>query len=82
MAGNSLKDLPSPFWVAVFILMATVLAVIALYAPTKENVTMAVIAIASNIVSGSFGYISGHKDGEASAKAQAIAAAPTSTPQP
>ena len=61
-----MKDLPNPFWAGVFILLAVILAVIALFVPTQANVTMAVVAIASNIISGSFGYISGHKDGAAS----------------
>ena len=61
-----MKDLPNPFWAALFILMACVLAIVALVHPNVANVTMAVIAIASNIVSGSFGYISGHRDGVAS----------------
>ena len=61
-----MKDLPNPFWATLFIVMAVVLAIVSLVVPTQANVTMAVIAIASNIVSGSFGYISGHKDGAAS----------------
>jgi len=59
----AMKDLPNPFWAAMFILMASVVAVIALVHPNVPNVTMAVVAIASNIISGSFGYISGHRDG-------------------
>lgn len=57
-----MKDYPNAFWASIFIVLAAIVAVIALYAPTKENVTMAVITIASNIISGSFGYIQGHKD--------------------
>jgi len=54
-----MKDLPNPFWAACFILMAVVLAIVALKVPTQANVTLAVVAIASNIVSGSLGFISG-----------------------
>jgi len=60
-----MKDMPNAFWASIFIILACVVALVALYAPTKENVTMAVITIASNIISGSFGYIQGHKDGQA-----------------
>lgn len=61
-----MKDMPNPFWAGLFIVLAVVLAIVALRVPTQPNVTMAVIAIASNIVSGSFGYISGHRDGATS----------------
>lgn len=54
-----MKDLPNPFWAACFILMAVILSVVALKVPTQANVTLAVVAIASNIVSGSLGFISG-----------------------
>ena len=54
-----MKDLPNPFWAGCFILMAVILAVVALLVPTQDNVTLAVVAIASNIVSGSLGFISG-----------------------
>lgn len=61
-----MKDLPNPFWAALFIAMGVILAVVALYSRSAAGVIMAVVTIASNIVSGSFGYISGHKDGAAS----------------
>lgn len=59
-----MKDWPNAFWAALFILMAVVLAIVALLRPSQATVTMAVVTIASNIVSGSFGYISGHRDGQ------------------
>ena len=71
-----MKDFPNAFWAGLFICMAVVLAVIALMVPTQANVTMAVVAIASNIVSGSFGYISGHRDGQNSVQ---VPLSPTST---
>lgn len=55
-----MKDLPNPFWAGLFILFAVIVAIVALKIPTQANATMAVIAIASNIVSGSFGFISGN----------------------
>jgi hypothetical protein len=54
-----MKDYPNAFWAGMFILFAVFLSIIALKIPTQANATMAVIAIASNIVSGSFGFISG-----------------------
>jgi len=76
---GAVKDLPNPFWAGAFMVFAVMLAIVALLVPTQANVTMAVVAIASNIVSGSFGYISGHKDGAATATATAQATPPEST---
>lgn len=61
-----MKDLPSAFWACLFLVIACALAAMALFAPTKENVTMAVITLASSIATGAFGYIQGHKDGAGS----------------
>ena len=65
-----MKDYPNSFWALTFITLAFALAIAALFAPTKDNITLAVIAISSNIVSGSFGYISGHAAGAASISGQ------------
>lgn len=75
-----MKDFPNPFWAAMFIVFATVLAIIALLVPTQANVTMAVVAIASNIVSGSFGFISGHNAGVASILGQNTSISNPTTP--
>lgn len=61
-----MKDLPNAFWATVFLLLAVVLAIAALFHPNVPNVTMAVITLASSIATGAFGYIQGHKDGVAS----------------
>ena len=58
-----MKEFPNSFWAAIFMGMAAVLAVVALFAPMRENVTMAVVTMASSIITGAFGYIQGHKDG-------------------
>ena len=58
-----MKDLPNAFWAFLFILLACIVAIVALVYPSTATVTMAVVTIASNIVSGSFGYISGHAAG-------------------
>lgn len=60
-----MKDYPNAFWAVIFIFMAATVAVLALFAPTKDNVTMAVITFASNIAAGSFGYIQGKHEGAA-----------------
>jgi hypothetical protein len=59
-----MKDLPNSFYAAVFIGLACVLAVVALYAPGGSD-KAAVITMASSIITGAFGYIQGHKDGAA-----------------
>ncbi len=57
-----MKDYPQSFWASIFILFACVLAIVALYSPSKE--TSAVITMASSIITGAFGYIQGVKDGQ------------------
>jgi membrane protein YqaA with SNARE-associated domain len=76
-----MRDWPNSFWALTFMILAVVLAIVALIVPTQANVTMAVVAIASNIVSGAFGYISGHAAGERSAL---VSTGPNATinPQP
>lgn len=54
---------PNAYWATIYLGFASVLAVVALFAPTKENVTMAVLTLASSIATGAFGYIQGHRDG-------------------
>lgn len=57
-----MKDLPNAFWAALFMDMAMVLAIVCLFAPMRENITMAVVTMSSSIITGAFGYIQGRKD--------------------
>ena len=69
-----MKDLPNPFWALLFMLLGCVLLVgclfkIGLMTTTVElGVIMAVATAGTNLISGAFGYINGHKDGVASVK--------------
>lgn len=58
-----MKELPNAFWAFMFVLVACVLAGICLLTPFRENVTMAVVTMASSIVTGAFGYIQGYREG-------------------
>lgn len=59
-----MKEYPNSFWAAIFILIASIVAVVALFSDSKE--AAAVITMAASIITGSFGYIQGHRDGIAS----------------
>lgn len=76
---ESVKELPNPFWALCFILIAAILAIVALKVPTQANVTLAVVAIASNIVSGSLGFISGQLAARNSVEAPTDSPAGTAT---
>jgi hypothetical protein len=60
-----MKDLPNAFYAGVFITQALVIAAMALYSHADQHIIVAVIALATNIVTGAFAYIQGHKDGAA-----------------
>jgi hypothetical protein len=49
-----MKDFPDSFWAAMFILMASVLAVVALWSPHQAAGASAVITMASSIITGAF----------------------------
>jgi hypothetical protein len=61
-----MKDFPNPGWAAVFICLASGLAALCLFTHAKDNVVMAVITMASSIITGAFGYIQGVQSGKAS----------------
>jgi hypothetical protein len=62
-----MNKFPNPFWAAIFIILACVLAVTALFSPVKDNnAIQQVLTLAASIVTGAFGYIQGVKDGAAS----------------
>lgn len=66
-----MKDLPNPFWALMFMLLGCLLLIaVLLKAATATTaalgILMAVATAGSNLISGAFGYINGHKDGVAS----------------
>jgi len=61
-----MRDFPDSFWAAIFMTEAMILAVLALYSPTKDNIILAVLGVSSNVITGSFAYIQGKKAGERS----------------
>ena len=51
---------PQPFWACILALQGAILAVVCLFAPSRENILLAALAIASNLVSGALGAFAGH----------------------
>lgn len=70
-----MRDMPNSFYAAVFILLACILALVALYSPGGPE-RAAVITMASSIITGAFGYIQGHKDGASNPTQPATPAKP------
>ncbi len=67
-----MKDLPNPFWALTFMILGCVLlggCLIKINLNTTTvmlGVIMAVATAGTNLISGAYGYINGHKDGVAS----------------
>jgi len=59
-----MKDMTNSAWAAIFIFMACVLALVALFSRSTNAVT--VIAMGGNIITGAFGYIQGLDAGKKS----------------
>lgn len=55
-----MKELPDSFWATIFIMLATLLAIVTIYAPPSAEKN-AVVTMASSIITGAFGYIQGKK---------------------
>jgi hypothetical protein len=58
-----MKDIPNALWAAYFITVATILVIVILFAPSPDNLKLAVLGFGSNIVTGAFAYIQGKRDG-------------------
>jgi membrane associated rhomboid family serine protease len=52
--------MPEPFWAICLAVLGVVVAIFALFKPDPENICLAVLAIASNLVSGALGAFAGH----------------------
>lgn len=67
-----MKDLPNPFWALLFMALGCLLLMGCLFKIEVSTTTvmlgviMAVATAGTNLISGAFGYINGHKDGVAS----------------
>jgi hypothetical protein len=61
-AGAAMKDLSNSGWAAIFIFMAAVIAIVALFSHSPNATS--VITIASSIITGAFGYIQGVSTGK------------------
>ncbi len=67
-----MKDLPNPFWALLFMALGCALLMGCLFKIEVNTTTvmlgviMAVAPAGTNLISGAFGYINGHKDGIAS----------------
>lgn len=59
-----MSKLPQPFWAIVLAGMGFSLAVLVLYSGAEKDIKIAVIGLASSIITGALGYIGGHKDAE------------------
>jgi hypothetical protein len=65
-----ISKLPAPFWAVILAFMGVVIALCVLFSHRDVNICLAVLAIGSNLVSGSLGAFAGH----AAAKADDVTA--------
>lgn len=72
-----MKDLPNPAWAGIFIFLACVMAVIALFSHSPNATS--VITIGSSIITGAFGYIQGVSAGKNSLQVPMNPDSPQST---
>ena len=55
-----MDKVPQPFWAIALAALGVVLALAVLIKPTPENIGLAILAVASNLVSGALGAFAGH----------------------
>jgi len=55
-----MNKLPQPFWAVMLAVLGVTVCLCVLFHPTPENIALAVLAISSNLVSGSLGAFAGH----------------------
>jgi hypothetical protein len=56
--------LPQPFWAVMLALLGTALAAIVLIHPDPQTISLGVLAVASNLVSGALGAFAGNATAE------------------
>ena len=55
-----MAKIPSPFWAVLLAFLGVGLAIVALFHPSTDTVSQAVLTIASSLVSGALGAFAGH----------------------
>lgn len=55
-----MDNLPQPFWAILLAIFGLILALAVLFAPGTDNIRLAVLAIASSLVSGALGAFAAH----------------------
>lgn len=75
--GGTMNGLPSPFWAVMLAILGTVLAAVVLIHPDPQTISLGVLAVASNLVSGALGAFAGHAAADKETKKQN----PTPAPQ-
>lgn len=58
-----MKDLSNAGWAAIFLTQASIVALAALFSHADQHIILAVLALSTNIVTGAFAYIQGHRSG-------------------
>jgi hypothetical protein len=53
-------ELPQPFWAVMLALLGSVIGITVLFHPDPQTISLGVLALASNLVSGSLGAFAGH----------------------
>ncbi len=64
----SMSKWPQPFWAVILASMGFSLAVLVLYSGADKDIKIAVIGLATSIVTGALGYIGGHSAGQAASQ--------------
>lgn len=72
-----MKEWPSSFWAAIFILLACSLLVTALF--SKSSNSSAVITAATSIITGAFGYIQGKRESSSALENPTVPVEPAKT---
>jgi hypothetical protein len=65
-----MDKLPQPFWAICLAGLGVLVCLVALFRPDPENICLAVLAIASNLVSGALGAFAGHASANAQKQSQ------------
>jgi len=58
-----MKNFPQPGWAVILAGLGTLLALTCLFVGTSQNIVLAVLAVASNLVSGALGAFAGRAEG-------------------
>ena len=53
-------NMPQPFWAVLLAVLGTVIGIAVLYHPDPQTISLGVLALASNLISGALGAFAGH----------------------